>query len=365
MSRHSSFTFSLLFCLSALLFTLPAWSAVVTKSDGTVTIMQNGVQSTGAENVGGTLPPGTIVTTGENGKTLLEVAPGITIELQPNTQITVGETVPDKGIDALGNPIPEVYMTLAVGSIICDTQGAGGAAAIDPKIASSIRLPFGVDWNSATPEQIREAVLAAVKKNPDAAPDIVRAAIQNVRQTGRFPASGAGDAKQTVDDGTTSLQEIANMIGEAATEGNPAMAADIAQAVAGAVSATAGAMSTSLVIQTARGTISPVTAGVMVISSTGADPTMATVTVAALVGDKLAVTTEGEQVPVGEGLVVILRPDGTETGSLTDYPNLSGNVPIPPAPPVPLPPPDQPTPTPTPNPTPNPTPTPTPPPVSP
>jgi hypothetical protein len=245
MSRYSSFTFSFLFCFLALFFTLPAWSAVVIKSDGTVTIMQNGVQSTGAENVGGTLPPGTIVTTGENGKTLLEVAPGITIELQPNTQITIGETVPDKGTDALGNPIPEVYVTLTVGSIICDTQGAAGAA--------------------------------------------------------------------------------------------------------------------SLVVQTARGTISPVTPGVMVISSTGADPTMATVTVAALVGDKLAVTTEGEQVPVGEGLVVILRPDGMETGSLTDYPNLSGNVPIPLAPPVPLPPPDRPTSTPTP--TPNPTPT--PPPVSP
>ncbi|MEI7863751.1 MAG: hypothetical protein WCI38_00165, partial [Chthoniobacterales bacterium] len=193
-------------CLPLLFFSMTARSAVVSTSAGSVTILKNNIQSTGAENLGGVLPTGTILTTGGDGKVLVEVAPGITIELQPETQITIGETIPDRGQDAGGNPIPETYVTLAVGSITCDTSGA---------------------------------------------------------------ATGEG-----------------------------------------------GAMTTSLVVMTPRGTVSPASAGSMVISSTHADPRLSTVTVAARSGDKMVNTTGDQQVIIPEGLVGVFRPDGFDLDSI-------------------------------------------------
>lgn len=98
-------------------------------------------------------------------------------------------------------------------------------------------FPPGVDWSNATPEQIREAVFAAVKKDPENAVEIVKAAMEMVQQTGRFPNSGAADGKQVVDpeDGIVTLPEVADQIAQGAIQANPAMASQIAQAVNGAV----------------------------------------------------------------------------------------------------------------------------------
>lgn len=191
-----------------------------------------------------------------------------------------------------------------------------------------LRLPFTTTWQTATPEQIRQAVLDAVRRNPDSAPEIVRAAIQNVRLTGRYPGAGETDAKQVVEDdgdGETSLQEMAALIGSAATEGNPEMAQQIADAVASA-SSSAGMAAVSLSVVTPRGTITPLTAGITIVTSTGADPATSVVTVASPTGTDFVITTDGEQLTVGEGLVVILRPDGIEWGSLEDYPDLLDGI---------------------------------------
>ena len=237
----------------------------ISQSEGTVTLVKDGAQSDGGDNIGQPLAPGTVITTGEDGTCTIEIAPGIIITLQPNTQITIGEINLDGGIDEDGNTIPKIRIRLSVGSLITQTTSEGMARA-------------------------------------------------------------------------------------------------------------------QFVIETARGEISPVTPGSMIVSSTGADPATATVTVAAVVGDKLAVTTEGQELPVAEGLVVILRPDGVETAAIKDVPEMSAMVagilamsPLA-LPPADLPPPTAtstptprptPTPTPTPRPTPTPTPTPTPRPISP
>ncbi len=103
--------------------------------------------------------------------------------------------------------------------------------------APEIKFPPGVDWNNASPEQIREAVFAAVKENPDDAVEIVQAAMENVQKTGRFPNTGAGDNKQVIDpdDGIVTLPEVAEQIAQGAIQANPAMAALITQAVNNAV----------------------------------------------------------------------------------------------------------------------------------
>ena len=225
-----------------------AGGPVATASEGTVTVIKDGAQSDGAENLNTLLAPGTIITTGEDGAITIEIAPGIVIQLQPNTQITIGQRLPDNAVNEEGDSIPETTIRLAVGSIIVNSTASALAA-------------------------------------------------------------------------------------------------------------------NSFVIETARGNISAVTAGSMVVSSTGADPTTATVTVAAIVGNKLAVTTEGEQLPVAEGLVVILRPDGIEYGGIQDFPDLASTAGVSPPvslPPAALPPPPPPSPSPTPTPTPSPTPSPTP-----
>lgn len=100
-------------------------------------------------------------------------------------------------------------------------------------------FPPGVNWNNATPEQIADAVFAAVKNNPDAAPDIAVNGLQAAAGTGRWSLVGAEDGKQAVDpdgsSGDPSLQDIANVIGDAAKRGNPAMAPQIDSAIAGAL----------------------------------------------------------------------------------------------------------------------------------
>ena len=336
---------------------------VATSSSGTVTILRDGAQTDGASALNSPLAPGTIISTGEDGSAFVEISPGNTIQIQPNTQITIGETRMDRAVNDAGDPIPQAEVVLAVGTIMANSTT--GLGAVPPEILALIRLPFGKSWETATPEDIREAVLAAVKRNPDRAPELVQAAIQTVSATGRFPSSGAGDSKQVIEDdgnGETSLQELAAMIGGAATEGNPDMADAIAQAVAGALQSS-GLSNASFVIVTPRGNVSPIVGGVTIVSSTGADPTTSTVTVASPSGSDLVVTTSGEQLPVDTGQVVILRPDGIEFGGIQDFPNLPGaNVSPPvPLPPVQPPPPDPPAP----SPPPTPTPTPTPPPISP
>lgn len=333
-----------------------AGGPVATSSTGTVTLIKNGVQSEMAGALNSRLEPGTIITTGEDGTAEIEISPGSTIRVQPNTQITIGQTRMDRAVNEAGDAIPQTEVTLAVGTVVANTPP--GVGAVSPEILKLLRLPFGKSWETATPEDIRQAVLEAVKRNPDRAPELVQAAIQSVRMTGRFPSSGAGDAKQVVEDdgnGETSLEELAAMIGAAATEANPAMADAIAQAVSGALKS-GGLSNSSFVIVTPRGNVSPVVGGVTVVSSTGADPSTSTVTVASPSGIDVVITTEGEQLPVDTGQVVILRPDGIEYAGIQDFPNLPGaNVTPPvPLPPVPPPPPNPPTPTPTPTPSPSP-----------
>jgi len=337
-----------------------AGGPVAVSSSGSVTVIRDGAQTEGANALNARLAPGTIIATGEDGTALIETSPGNTIRVQPNTQITIGETLMDRAVNENGDPIPQTAVTLATGTVVAEIPP--GLGAVSPEVLALIRLPFAKTWATATPDDIRNAVLEAAKRNPDRAPEIVLAAIQSVRSTGRFPSSGAADVKQVVEDdgdGETTLEEMAAMIGAAATEGSPALAADIAQAVAGALRG--GLSNATFVIVTPRGNVTPVVGGVTVVSSTGADPTTSTVTVASPSGSDLVVTTEGEQLPVDQGQVVILRPDGIEYAGITDFPNLPGvgtqgtTVPLPP---VNLPPPDSPQPTPAPTPAPTPTPAP-------
>jgi hypothetical protein len=60
-------------------------------------------------------------------------------------------------------------------------------------------FPKGVTWQNATPKQISDAVFAAVKADPDGAVEIAEAAMDAIKDTGRFPTPVGDDGKQCVD----------------------------------------------------------------------------------------------------------------------------------------------------------------------
>lgn len=102
------------------------------------------------------------------------------------------------------------------------------------------QFPMGVDWNNATPDQISEAVYRAVQENPDQAVEIVTAAIEMSKGTGRFPSIASSDGKQYVGDPENlvrdgSIEDVAMRIGDAAKSANPALAPQIDAAVVGLV----------------------------------------------------------------------------------------------------------------------------------
>lgn len=101
-------------------------------------------------------------------------------------------------------------------------------------------LPQGVTINTATPQQITEAVVAAVQANPDTAPQVATGTFQSVVDAGRYTLEGSQDGKQGVEpDGSSSdptLDEWGQRISDAAKQANPALAPMIDSAMASAVS---------------------------------------------------------------------------------------------------------------------------------
>jgi len=132
---------------------------------------------------------------------------------------------------AFVHKLPRSICTVALSAAVLVAIAASSQAV-------SITFPPGIDWGNATPEQIRQAVFDAVKSDPDAAVDIVTSSINSVAQTGRFPRAGETDGKQVLDPDVTTFEEVADQIGDAATEANPAMATQIAQAVNNSVGST-------------------------------------------------------------------------------------------------------------------------------
>jgi hypothetical protein len=84
-----------------------------------------------------------------------------------------------------------------------DASPTPSAAGLSKTATPTERLkhffPLGVDWSNASPDQISAAVLTAVKSDPENATDIATAAMDGVRQSGRFPKIDSADAKTFVD----------------------------------------------------------------------------------------------------------------------------------------------------------------------
>lgn len=98
-------------------------------------------------------------------------------------------------------------------------------------------FPPGVNWDNATPEEIYNLVFNNAKANKEETLEIVRAAIQKLRESNRFPMDGASGGKQVIEDNgqPQTLEDMTALVAEAATQANPEMAPQIAAVAASEV----------------------------------------------------------------------------------------------------------------------------------
>jgi hypothetical protein len=140
--------FAALFCGPALVH-----AGTVRQAEGTSAVVVEGVSSEADSKIGEPLPEGAIVTTGNDGFIVIEVAPGILIELQPDAQVTIGAIDPAGGLDSDGNTIPRVSVNLISGGLVVHATGTSAETAavlvVTPK-GSFSPVSSGVTYVNAT-----------------------------------------------------------------------------------------------------------------------------------------------------------------------------------------------------------------------
>jgi hypothetical protein len=106
------------------------------------------------------------------------------------------------------------------------------------QVPTTLAFPSGVDWSNATTDQIAEAVFQSAQQNPDQALQIAVDALNAAKATQRFPSLTSYDGKQSADqrpDPQGTIEELAQRIGDAAKQANPALASQIDSALLTAV----------------------------------------------------------------------------------------------------------------------------------
>ena len=106
------------------------------------------------------------------------------------------------------------------------------------QVPTTLAFPSGVDWSNATTDQIAEAVFQSAQQNPDQALQIAVDALNAAKATQRFPSLASYDGKQSADqrpDPQGTIEELAQRIGDAAKQANPALASQIDTALLTAV----------------------------------------------------------------------------------------------------------------------------------
>jgi len=107
------------------------------------------------------------------------------------------------------------------------------------EVPTTLTFPSGVDWTNATSDQIVEAVFQAAQQNPDKALEIAVNALNSAKATQRFPSLASYDGKQVADPGKLdprgTIEDLAQRIGDAAKQANPALASQIDTALLTAV----------------------------------------------------------------------------------------------------------------------------------
>jgi hypothetical protein len=111
-----------------------AHAAMLADSTGAATVTIRGQKSPAESKINEDLPPGTIVTTGENGEVIIELLPGIVVKLTPMSEIVIGDVDMGQAFNESNEPIPQAGVTVSAGTMIVmvsDGALALGALAIE------------------------------------------------------------------------------------------------------------------------------------------------------------------------------------------------------------------------------------------
>ena len=145
----------------AALFCGPALvqAGTVRQAEGTTDVVVEGASSGADSKVGEVLPEGAVVTTGNGGFIVMEIAPGLFIELQPDAQVTIGAIDPTGALDSEGNSIPRVSLNLISGGLVVHATGTSSETAavvvVTPK-GSFSPVTSGVTYVSASSATLPE-----------------------------------------------------------------------------------------------------------------------------------------------------------------------------------------------------------------
>ena len=260
--------FAALFCGPALVH-----AGTVRQAEGTSAVVVEGVSSEADSKVGEPLPEGAIVTTGNDGFIVIEVAPGILIELQPDAQVTIGAIDPAGGLDSDGNTIPRVSVNLISGGLVVHATGTSAETAavlvVTPK-GSFSPVSSGVTYVNAT--------------------------------------------AATLPDGNVTVASVAGSGIVTTTEGDPVVLGDGLMVVLGATSPSAattisGSTSASQITEVAQSSASRITSlPPSPISSPAVSHT--SVTPMALQSIQPLAEPSPSPIPISSGLAIDLRPEG-------------------------------------------------------
>ena len=149
-------------------FSAPTQGSIVRQAEGQAEVVVEGVASELSTKVGESLPAGAAVTVGIDGSAVIELAPGILVELQPGSQFTIGESDPAGASDGDGNPIPRVTLNLVAGTMVLhaseESLRAAAVVVTTPKGSFTPANP-GVTYINAAPPDVADGSVTIASAN--------------------------------------------------------------------------------------------------------------------------------------------------------------------------------------------------------
>lgn len=203
----------------------PARAGTLRQAEGISDVVVEGVSGKAESKVGETLPEGAVMTTGNDGRIVIEVAPGILLELQPDAQLTIGAVDPDAGIDSAGGTIPRVSVTLLSGGLVVhatdDSLDATSVLVVTPKgnfipVSAGATLvsaasPTSPDGSVTIAAVTGSGIVTATEGDQLALGDGMMVVLGSTAPTGASTISDSPQASQIAESGLSSAARISSL----------------------------------------------------------------------------------------------------------------------------------------------------------
>jgi hypothetical protein len=197
----------------------------VRQAEGTADVVFEGVSSSADAKVGEPLPEGASVTTGSDGFIVMEIAPGLFVELQPDAQVTIGAIDPAGGLDSDGNTIPRVSVNLISGGLVVHATGASSETAAVVVVTSKGSFSpatSGVTYVSATSATLPggnvtvasvagSGIVTTTEGDPLTLGDGLMVVLDGAANTGATTISSSTGAAQITETSQASATRIASL----------------------------------------------------------------------------------------------------------------------------------------------------------